>query len=121
MISSRPGHRLAGTVIPLALLVTIAGCGERAAPEPEAPAVQPVTVENSDLRLRLNDIPTDFTVATNDGADLVLEHADPAVGGTIVITARPPEDGQNLPSAVKFHKAFIENQEAGDYQGGRNS
>lgn len=111
-----------GLFAPLVLVVllfTIAGCGPRSEHETEAVVAQLETAENTELRLRLVDIPADFTVSANEGSDLVLDHADAAVGGSIVIAARPPEDGQNLPSAVTFHEAFIGNQDSGDYKGGQ--
>jgi len=118
-MTSRPIRCLSRAAVSCVLLIIIAGCGPQTAPEPEVVAVQLETVENSELRLRLVDVPADFAVTANEGSNLVLGHADPAIGGTIVIVARPPEDGQNLPSAVKFHGAFIENQEDGEYQGGQ--
>ncbi len=79
----------------------------------------PTTVENTDLRLRLVDLPTTFVVVANTDAELAVEPTDPAISGRVEFLVSPPEDGQNLISAMKFHQAFIENQEDGDYQGGQ--
>lgn len=116
---SRQIRRLAATTVPIFLAMTLAGCGAPSDTVPEEEAAQPSSVENPVLRLRLVDPPSEFEVTANQGGDLVLSHTDPAVGGDIVIVALPPEDGQNLVSAVAFHQAFVENQEDGDYQGGQ--
>ncbi len=118
-MTSQPIRRLFCAPLPFVLVIILVGCGPQAAPETEIAVAQLETLENTELRLRLVDVPADFVVTANDGGDLVLGHSDPAIGGTIVFVARPPEDGQNLPSAVKFHGAFIENQEDGEYQGGQ--
>jgi hypothetical protein len=88
-------------------------------PAPETVVAEPTTVENAELRLRLVEIPADFLVAVNEERDLVLDHSDPAIGGQIDVLVSAPEEGQNLPQAVKFHEAFVRNQEQGDYQGGQ--
>jgi hypothetical protein len=105
--------------MPILFAMSVVGCGPSADTEPKGEPVRPSVIENPELRLRLVDVPADLDVTLNDAQDLVLSHADPAVGGTIVIAALPPEDGQNLVSAVAFHEAFIQNQEDGDYQGGQ--
>lgn len=112
-------RRLAGVTVPILFAMTFVACGPPADTVPQSEPVRPSVIENPELRLRLVDVPADLEVTVNDAQDLVLSHADPAVGGTIVIAVLPPEDGQNLVSAVAFHEAFIRNQEDGDYQGGQ--
>jgi hypothetical protein len=93
-------------------------CGRQ--PE-EPPPVETVSVpvENQSLRLRLAALPGEFVLVTNEGDQLVLAPADPNQTGRVEFAVRTPDQGQNIPSAVKFHQAFIENQESGDYQGGQ--
>jgi hypothetical protein len=107
------------------VVVVIAGaallngsCGPE--PEEQPPEVTAAApVENQNLKLRLAALPGDFVLETNEGDQLVLAPADPAQTGRVEFAVRSPEQGQNIPSAVKFHQAFIENQEGGDYQGGQ--
>jgi len=83
------------------------------------PATEPTTTENTDLRLRLVDLPAAFEVITNTDSEFTIESSDPASMGRIECLVSDPEEGQNLISALKFHQAFIENQEDGDYMGGQ--
>lgn len=92
-------------------------CGPTTENEPSTPV--PTTVENADLGLRLADLPTIFVVVANTDTELTVEPTNPAISGRVEFLVSPPEDGQNLISAMKFHQAFIENQEDGDYQGGQ--
>ena len=103
---------LVGTAV-----IAFEACAPSTESEPPTPA--PTTVENTDLRLRLADLPTTFSAVANTGAELAVEPSDPAIAGRIEFLVSPPEDGQNLVSALKFHQTFIENQEDGDYQGGQ--
>lgn len=106
----------------LAVLVGTVGIGLSActpSPTDEPSTPLPITVENTDLRLRLLELPVAFAVITNAGTELAVEPTDPAVAGRIEFLVSPPQDGQNLISALKFHQAFIENQEDGDYRGGQ--
>jgi hypothetical protein len=116
---ARQIRQFAAATAPILLAMTLAGCSAPTDTAPAEEAAQPSTVENPALRIRLVDVPSEFQVDANQARDLVLSHTDPAVGGDVVIVALPPEDGQNLVSAVAFHEAFIENQEDGDYQGGQ--
>jgi hypothetical protein len=87
--------------------------------ENDPSATTPTAIENTDLRLRLTDLPAAFVAVSTTGPELAIEPSDPAIPGRIEFLVSPPEDGQNLVSALKFHQAFIENQEGGDYQGGQ--
>ena len=116
---SRQIRRLVAATIPIFLALILAACEAPSDTAPVEERSQPSSIENPELRLRLVGVPSEFEVTTNRARDLVLGHTDPAVGGEVVIVALPPEEGQNLVSAVAFHEAFIENQEDGDYQGGQ--
>lgn len=116
---SPQSRRLAAATTPILLALTLVGCGAPSDPASMDEPVQPSSIENPELRLRLVGVPSDFEITSNQARELVLGHTDPAVGGDVVIATQPPEDGQNLVSAVAFHQAFIENQEDGDYQGGQ--
>lgn len=117
MGSSRPA-RLVFLVLGVSAISVLQGtCRQPAAPQPvEIPVV---VVENLELRLRLDGVPVEFAVATNDGNQLVLETTDAAREGRIVFANRPPEAGQNLPAEVKAHQSFIEDQEGSGYLGGQ--
>lgn len=104
------------------ILVAAAAIGFEACtptPENEPSSSEPTTVENTDFGLRLVDLPTIFVVVANTDTELTVEPTDPAIPGRVEFLVSSPEDGQNLISAMKFHQAFIENQEDGDYQGGQ--
>jgi hypothetical protein len=90
--------------------------------QPDTPAVEErpaVVVENPELRLRLNGVPDDFEVVANDGAELALAPADPAIEGRIIVAALDPAAGQNLPAEVEAHQSFVAGQEGGDPRGGQ--
>lgn len=104
-------------VIASAAAVVLAGC--RPAPEPEPAAPPPTVVENPALGLKLAPLDPAFAVEVNDGDQLVLRPADPAVGGRMVFRVRPPEDGQDLTFELKAHRVSIEGREGGTYAGGQ--
>ena len=93
----------------------IGSCNQQ--PEPKVVEPTPMVVENNDLRLRLAGVPGEFMTVTNDGDQLILSVADPAVEGEILFANKPPEIGQNLPAELRSHEALIEEHEGGDYLG----
>ena len=105
-------------VIPIAVaFALLASCNRQPSPAPEPGVRPPQPVESPELGLRLPDLPEGLTVAANQGTELVLAPADPAVAGRIVFEVRRPEAGQNIPAAVAAHRDEIEAREGGDYQG----
>jgi len=119
MSLSNIGHPARLVVVPAiaAAALIFTTCRPTAPPEIKEPAA--VVVENPALRLRLNGVPDQLHVVANDDTGLVLEPADPAVDGRIVITTLDPEVGQNLPAEVDAHQSFIASQAGGDPRGGQ--
>lgn len=91
----------------------------RQPPEPEVAERPTMVAENLELRLRLSGVPGEFAIVANDGDQLILSPADPAIEGRIIFANFAPEAGQNLPAEVKAHQIFIENQRDGGYLGGQ--
>lgn len=113
----RAGSAAFALLILAAIVPTISTCSTP--PEPEALITGGETISSAELRLRLVELPEGFVPADDAGNGLAVVPADPAIGGRIEVLVSDPDEGQNLVSAVKFHRAFIENQEDGDYQGGQ--
>jgi len=89
------------------------GGGEAAAPSGER-------VESPGLGIAVAALPDFFEVASNQGEELVLEPADPEVGGRLVIRTFTPElGGVNLVEAVNLHAEEIRGREGGEYLGQR--
>jgi len=110
-------HLSLAVIFTVGAAVLSGSCGPQPEPEPEPVASAPTPIENQILRLRLASVPEPFVVVTNEGDQLELGLALPEQQGRIIFAVRSPDQGQNIPSAVKFHQAFIENQEGADYQG----
>jgi hypothetical protein len=96
-------------VLPIALTLALLSCAE--------PPPPPAGVDNAELGLSLAVVPEGLRVAANQGGNLELEPADPAVGGSIRFTVGPEEVGVNLVAAVKEHQQHIESLPDGDYKG----
>ena len=114
-------HRVARLVVVLLFITAssllIGSCNQQ--PEPEIVEPTPMVVENNELRLRLAGVPSEFMTVTNDGDQLILSVADPAIEGEILFANKPPEAGQNLPAELRFHEELIGELEGGDYLGAR--
>lgn len=114
-------RRIARIVVSVSVIIAssllIGSCNQQ--PEPVIVEPAPMVVENSALRLRLAGVPGEFMTVTNDGDQLILSVADPAIEGEILFANKPPEAGQNLPAELKLHEIVIEEQEGGDYLGAR--
>jgi len=117
MDNGHPARHVAIVLVLAATALLLTTCRKPASPEVEdRPAV---VVENPGLRLRLNGIPDAFEVISNDGDELVLGPADPAIEGRIVFATLDPAAGQNLPAEVEAHQSFIAAQDGGDPRGGQ--
>ena len=112
-------HRLTRLVFVLLFITAssllIGSCNRQ--PEPEIVEPTPMVVENNELRLRIAGVPGNFKTVTNDGDELILSVADPAIEGEILFANKPPEAGQNLPAELRSHEELIEEREGGDYLG----
>lgn len=93
--------------------------GSCARPPEEAVSVtsRVATIEFPELGLRVTVDTSMFTTDAGGDEPAVLQTAEPADPGRILLEARPPEHGQNLPAAVTEHRAFIEQQDDGRYLG----
>lgn len=117
-MKSSPPFRLVLTVFLVTVATVMLGTCQKPV-EPEVVESPPSVYENPELRLRLAGVPEGLIVITNDGDQVILEPADAAKNGRILLMNMPPEAGQNLPAEVKAHQIIIENQEGGSYLGGQ--
>jgi hypothetical protein len=101
------------------IVVAAVMLGTCARPPDEAVSVASgvATVEVPEIGLQVTVDTSVFTGHAAGGRPAVLETADPADPGRILIEARPPEVGQNLPAAVAEHRSFIDQQDEGAYLG----
>lgn len=98
-------------------MATSFACGAGGGDSSEAKVEQVVT--NDVLKLRLTSIPSEFVVTLNEGDQLELAPASPAVEGRVWFTLGPEERGVNLVAAVKRHQRHIEELPGADYKGGQ--
>lgn len=106
-----------GRVLPCTVILAALACGP-SGPATEAPPGD-TGVRNEALDIRLASVPGDFTVARNEGSDLVLVPTAEGAQGRVTVTVGPLVAGVNLIAAMDEHKAEIEALPDGDYRGGQ--